>query len=59
MVGETLSDRNKISLMEDCSPRLVNDEDACLEAECQHDRMADLNQTRESIGDEDDDVLDK
>jgi len=45
--------------MEDCSPRLVNDEDACLEAECQHDRMADLNQTRESIGDEDDDVLDK
>ena len=34
MVGETLSDRNKLSLMEDGSPRLVNDEDACSEAQC-------------------------
>ena len=34
MVGETLSDRNKLSLMEDGSPRLVNDEDACPEVAC-------------------------
>ena len=34
MVAETLSDRNKISLMEDGSPRIVNDEDECLEIVC-------------------------
>lgn len=34
MVAETLSDRNKISLIEDGSPRIVNEEETCKEAEC-------------------------
>ena len=34
MVAETLSDRNKISLAEDQSPRLVNDEDTCKVEQC-------------------------
>ena len=54
MVAETLSDRNKLSLMEDGSPRLINDEDVCIEAACQHDRMADLNHSREELEDEED-----
>jgi len=35
MNGETLSDRNKISLMEESSPRIVNDEETCKVRQCQ------------------------
>ena len=55
MVAETLSDRNKISLIEESnSPRIINEEDTCQEVMCQNDCVHDMNVSRES--DEVDDV---
>mmetsp|Transcript_41444 Transcript_41444/g.54532 ORF Transcript_41444/g.54532 Transcript_41444/m.54532 type:complete len:84 (-) Transcript_41444:680-931(-) len=51
MVAETLSDRNKISLMEDAtSPRMVNEEDECKELLCLNNDQGlnELNLTKDS-----------
>jgi len=46
MVADTLSDRNKISLMEDSSPRIVNDDQVCSDQKCAENRLAELNNSR-------------
>ncbi len=55
IAGETLSDRHKISLMEETSPRIINDEESCKVKQCQDNLLADANISQESLEQEDQD----